>query len=900
MPRHRCPWIGCNRVFKRAGDLTRHVNSRHRSHPASINHISPISRDPSESEPDISDYPYRDDTILDDTELPTSHSQSPHSSVPTPASEKPCRTLHPFLTGVKTDRDGHPLPPDTPPPADPPIANVWAPFNGEVQFHLADFLFRKVEMSQSDINELLDLWSLDMHRHGDDAPFDNHQALYKAIDEIRVGSAPWKCFETVVPDTLGRDAPEWQRRSYQIWFRDPDTVISNILANRDFEKEFDTTPYVDLDATGQRRWSDFMSGNYAWCHVAQIFEADSSTEGAMYVSVILGSDKTTVSVATGNVEYYPVYLSIGNLHNSARRGHCNGVVPIAFLAIPKSDRKYDRDVAFRLFKKKLYHESLTAILSSLIPAMTMPVVRQCPDGHYRRVIYDLGPYIADYPEQVLLAGIVQGWCVKCTSPAANLDDPGERRSRKLTEVLLEAFADDGDVLWDNYGIDEDILPFTFNFPRADIHEMISSDLLHQIIKGSFKDHLVEWVHEYLVLKEGETHANEIMDDIDRRRFPQGQRFKQWTGDDSKALMKVYLAAVAEYLPEAIMKTLSAFMDFCYLVRCSDFDESTLNQVKETIRRFHHFREAFKLSGVRESFSLPRQHAIIHYPSHIMEFGAPNGLCSSITESRHITAVKKPWRRSNRYNALSQMLLTNQCLDKLVALQTDLIQHGLVEPLQAPPADPFDNGIEDEGAMDGERTIGEVTLAKTPERAYPRDIADLGQYIGYPDLPALTQLFLHEQLTQRRPDNFNHISDTSYPIINSPVHVFHSATATFYSPSNISGIWGMRRERICATPSWHGYPRYDCALAIVDEEKSGFRGMNAVRILLFFSFRHNGKEFPCALVHWFNTYGRLPDAKTGLWIVRPDFRGTARHTPVLSVIHVDTLLQGTHLLPVFGS
>ena len=39
-------------------------------------------------------------------------------------------------------------------------------------------------------------------------------------------------------------------------------------------------------------------------------------------------------------------------------------------------------------------------------------VRRCPDGHYRRVIHDLGPFIADYPEQVMLAGIVKGWCAK--------------------------------------------------------------------------------------------------------------------------------------------------------------------------------------------------------------------------------------------------------------------------------------------------------------------------------------------------------------------------------------------------------------------------------------------------------------------------------------------------------
>ena len=45
--------------------------------------------------------------------------------------------------------------------------------------------------------------------------------------------------------------------------------------------------------------------------------------------------------------------------------------------------------------------------------MKKPVVRHCPDGHFRRVIYDLGPFIADYPEQVMLTGIVQGWCPRC-------------------------------------------------------------------------------------------------------------------------------------------------------------------------------------------------------------------------------------------------------------------------------------------------------------------------------------------------------------------------------------------------------------------------------------------------------------------------------------------------------
>ena len=44
--------------------------------------------------------------------------------------------------------------------------------------------------------------------------------------------------------------------------------------------------------------------------------------------------------------------------------------------------------------------------------MTEPEVLKCPDGHFRRVVYGIGPYIADYPEQVLLTCIVQNWCPK--------------------------------------------------------------------------------------------------------------------------------------------------------------------------------------------------------------------------------------------------------------------------------------------------------------------------------------------------------------------------------------------------------------------------------------------------------------------------------------------------------
>jgi hypothetical protein len=100
---------------------------------------------------------------------------------------------------------------------------------------------------------------------------------------------------------------------------------------------------------------------------------------------------------------------------------------------------------------------------------------------------------------------------------------------------------------------------------------------------------------------------------------------------------------------------------------------------DALRRFHRHCEIFWASGVRpDGFNLPRQHSLTHYIKLIWEYGLPNGLCSSITESKHIKAVKEPWRCSSRFNALPQILLTNQCLDKLAASRANFAKRGMLK------------------------------------------------------------------------------------------------------------------------------------------------------------------------------------------------------------------------------
>lgn len=151
------------------------------------------------------------------------------------------------------------------------------------------------------------------------------------------------------------------------------------------------------------------------------------------------------------------------------------------------------------------------------------------------------------------------------------------------------------------------------------------------------------------------------------------------GHRSNITFQVYLPAIEGHVPPQMVRALSAFLEFCYLVRRDVIDEDTLDQIDNALARFHRDRDIFIQSGVRmDGISLPRQHSLKHYRRLIQLFASPNGLCSSMMEARHITAVKQPCRRSSRNNALGQIVKTNQRLDKLAAIRVDFAARGMLE------------------------------------------------------------------------------------------------------------------------------------------------------------------------------------------------------------------------------
>ncbi|KAF8131904.1 hypothetical protein EV363DRAFT_1164456 [Boletus edulis] len=712
----------------------------------------------------------------------------------------------------------------TPPAASVNDQNNWFPYDNQVQFETAEFLYSKCHLSANKIDALLDLWAASLYPHGAEPPFKDHHHLHKVIDAMVAGDIKWQCFSVNYTGEIPTEnPPDWMLNKYDVWFRDPRQVVHKILGNPSFTNEMDLSPFKEYSTDDQtQQYKDFMSGDWAWKQADIIAKGDESTVGSTLVPIILGSDKTTVLVATSNNKYYPLYLSVGNVRNNVRRAHRDAVVLIDFLAIPKTTNEHSSDANFRVFHRQLFHSSLSFILQSLKPAMTTPEVVKYGDGFFRRTIYSLGPYIADYEEQVLLTCIVCGWCARCCAPRNNLDEDALDRTHEFNEALFEET--DTDMMWTEYGIVGDLVSFTNDFPRANIHQLIAPDILHQLIKGCFKDHL---------------NANRILDDIDCRHF------KQWTGDDSKALMKVYIAAIKGYIPAEIVRTLRALLDFCYLVRRHIISAKALQEIEDALTQFYNYRQVF-MSGdkpVVATFSLPRQHAAKHYPSLICLFGAPNGLCSSITECKHIKAVKEPWRRSNKFQALGQMLRTNQRLNKIAAAHID---------------------------FESRKMLRENCLSSAI------DILDRCFLVD------LTWWFLFGQYNPDDAHNPMEICLSDCPRYDGRINVYNSACARFFAPSDLSGIGGMQKEFIRSTPVWRKEgSRKDCVFVTTNADDLDATDMHAfdiARILAFFTFTcQDGKHFPCAVVH----------------------ANLSNCSPYYVVIHLDSIYCAAHLIPVYG-
>ena len=301
---------------------------------------------------------------------------------------------------------------------------------------------------------------------------------------------------------------------------------------------------------------------------------------------------------------------------------------------------------------------MSKILSPMVEAGQNGVKMVCADGFERNVYPVLAAYVADYPEQCLVACCMENRCPRCVVSPSDRGNPFESLSRDINTTLRTLNQHSRGYSPENFekiGLRAVYDPFWKNLPYCDIFACFTPDLLHQLHKGLFKDHLVSWCTSLIGKTELDARFKAMSAFPGLRHFKNGiSSVTQWTGTEHKEMEKVFVSLMAGAVNGEVLTIIRAILDFIYYAQLQLHTTKTLKALDASLKTFHAHKELLINLEIRQHFNIPKLHAVIHYLTAIQALGSTDGYNTESPERLHIEFAKEGYRASNKRDYLEQM------------------------------------------------------------------------------------------------------------------------------------------------------------------------------------------------------------------------------------------------------
>ena len=381
--------------------------------------------------------------------------------------------------------------------------------------------------------------------------------------------------------------------------------------------------------------------------------------GATIAALILSSDKTQLTQFQGDKKAWPVYLTIGNISKKIRRQpSTHATILVGYLPVAKLDCFSEGNRSLQGYR--LFHHCMAMIFSGLVQAGREGVEMVCADGWIRLVFILLAAYVADYPEQCLVGCCMENRCPRCTVNPTDRGSPDESpfRDKEETLELLDKHQRGRDPpKFEKNGLRAVYNPFWAQLPHCDIFRCFTPDILHQLHKGIFKDHLVSWCMQIMGEKEIDNRFKAMNGFPGLRHFKKGiSSVSQWTGTEHKEMEKIMLGVTIGAVPNRFIPVVRSLIDFIYLSQLQYHTSTTLKSLEGCLKSFHDHKEVVIELGVRDNFNIPKLHSILHYVDSIRSMGSADGYNSESPERLHIDYAKDAYRASNKRDYVEQMAI----------------------------------------------------------------------------------------------------------------------------------------------------------------------------------------------------------------------------------------------------
>ncbi|KAI0038344.1 hypothetical protein FA95DRAFT_1613456 [Auriscalpium vulgare] len=252
------------------------------------------------------------------------------------------------------------------------------------------------------------------------------------------------------------------------------------------------------------------------------------------------------------------------------------------------------------------------------------------DGAVRKCFTILACYVADYPEQCLVACTRFGSrCPRCKATANEFEDhnlpwmPREQGAtlRTLRRAAKLATATKRESILKDYGLTHVDAPFWADHHLSDIHKAITPDVLHQLYQGVL-EHLISWLSSVMGPAELDARFKRLPETHGVRSFAKG---------------------------------------ISGLVRVSGGEHKEIS-----LDAFHADKQVFLNLDARIGghFNIPKLHNLQHYIDCIRDFGTTDNSNTEATERLHIDFAKDAYRATNKKDYVEQMIWWLERHDKV--------------------------------------------------------------------------------------------------------------------------------------------------------------------------------------------------------------------------------------------
>jgi len=502
---------------------------------------------------------------------------------------------------------------------------------------------------------------------------------------------------------------------------------------------------------------------------------------------------------TGSLEMHPLFLSIGNINSHIRMAATSHAWQcVAFMPIPKFETHPDYQ---SILQARVWHKCVDLVTANLKRAANFSVYIPDPNGHIQYCFTPLAAWMADLPEQLMIACIA-----KSASPVseASTKDFGDDvrhtpHTAKVTINHICELAKDANP-WDLARFQKLAkllllsgvhLPFWRDWPFSDPHIFLVPEILHTLHKFFF-NHILKWCKEV------------VGDKLDKRFKAQHKRIaarhfaggvshiKQMTGQEHRDIQRTLVAiiATAPGVEAGFLQAIQAMIDFIYQAQSPVHTESSVQKMEDALHKFHDYKHAIVDAGARKTqsgsvktdFYIPKLELLQHFTTSIHHSGLPIQYTADVSKRLLCTHCKNPFQRTNKHGDFAEQVI------HILDCEEMMRQYDLYMMLHTNDI-PLVNAIEEEK----EEVHMEDPTREWISRVLPSELRQISapctihNHFSTGILSHNVQTALHVTAS---PDARNTTPDAIIGLYNLPdfSECYGEYLKHFVSPSNLSCIW----------------------------------------------------------------------------------------------------------------